>query len=306
MSVTPDADTPPQPHIKMLSVVSSGATDKVNEQRAVQRNTSITASPALEESTSQTGAQATERARAAAIVWPDPPTPPMATVQDPLATPTAAPTEAAPTESVRPPSGVRASAHDAQDTAQAGAPTNSEAEVRASFVSQPVEMSLVAALGLIVAGSLFRIAMIRRRRKIFIDRPESHWMDDRNERELCDEEQHAGSVYHREELIDDFIDRPELHWMDDRNEHELRDRQQPSESVHQRDKKLIDDLQRSLISTVSDYKPRRPFRNDNESQKNPQRRGGDSDVADEISKPEDMFEQLRRDLDGLLRSPKVA
>ena len=94
--------------------------------------------------------------------------------------------------------------------------------------------------------------------------------------------------------------------MDDRNEHELRDRQQPSGSVHQRDKKLIDDLQRSLIPTVSNYKPRRPFRNDNESQENPRRRDGDSDVADEISKPEDMFEQLRRDLDRLLRSPKVA
>jgi hypothetical protein len=74
MSVTPDAGTPPQPHIKMLSVVSSGATDKLNQQSAKQRNTSsITTSPAPEESTSQTGVQTTEPARGAAIVWPDPP-----------------------------------------------------------------------------------------------------------------------------------------------------------------------------------------------------------------------------------------
>src|SRR5262249_55858126 len=93
-SVTPGAGTPPPPHIKMLSVVNSGATDKVVQQRAKQQNsTSITAASAPEESTSQTGVQATELARAAAIVWRDPLTP-MTTAQDPVANPTAAPTEA--------------------------------------------------------------------------------------------------------------------------------------------------------------------------------------------------------------------
>jgi hypothetical protein len=167
-------------------------------------------------------------------------------------------------------------------------------------------MSLVAALGLVVAGFLFRIAMTARRRRIFIVRPESHWLDYRNEHELRDEQQHAGPVHQREELIDDYIDRPEPRCMDDRNEHKLRDRQQPSGSVWQWDKKPIHDLQRSLIPAASDYRPRRPFRNDYGLQEDPQRRDRDSDVVNEISKPEDMLEQLRRDLDRLLRSPKVA
>jgi hypothetical protein len=185
MSVTPDAGTPPQPHIKMLSVVSSGATDKLNQQSAKRQNTtSITAASAPEENTSQTGVQATEPARGAAIVWPDPPTPPIATVQDPITTLTSAPTESAPTESVQPASRVRASAHDAEDTTQAGAPTNSAAEARTSLLSEPVEMSLFAAFGLVVAGFLFRIAMTARRRRIFIVRPESDWLDYRNEHEL--------------------------------------------------------------------------------------------------------------------------
>jgi hypothetical protein len=278
------------PHIKMLTVVSSGTTDKLVQQRAKQRNTtSITAAPAPEESafqTDQSGDQATEPARAAAIVWPDPPTPPVATAQDPIATPIAAPTEATPTGSVQTTLNARASADDAQDTAQAGAPSNSAGGAKASVVSDPVEMFLVAALGLVVAGFLFRIAMTARRRRIFIVRPDSHWLDYRNEHELRDELQHAGSVHQREELIDDYIDRPEPRCMDDRNEHKLRDRQQPSGSVW--------------------HRPRRPFRNDYESQEDPQRRDRDSDVVNEISEPEDMLEQLRRDIDRLLRSPKVA
>jgi hypothetical protein len=306
MSVTPDAGTPPQPHIKMLSVVSSGATDKLNQQSAKRQNTtSITAASAPEENTSQTGVQATEPARGAAIVWPDPPTPPIATVQDPITTLTSAPTESAPTESVQPASRVRASAHDAEDTTQAGAPTNSAAEARASLLSEPVEMSLFAAFGLVVAGFLFRIAMTARRRRIFIVRPESDWLDYRNEHELRDEQQPAGPVHQRKEFINVFIDRPEPGCMDDRNEHKLRDRQQPSgQSGNGRSPSRT--YRDSLIPAASDYSPHRPFQNDYGSQQNPQRRDCDPDVADEISKPEDMFEQLRRDLDRLLRSPKVA
>ena len=309
-SAAPGASTPSVPHIKMLTVVSSGATDKLVQQRATQRNTSsITAAPAPEESafqTDQTGDQANEPARPAAVVWPDPPTPAMATAQDPIATPIAAPTEATPTGSVQTTLNARASADDAQDTAQAGAPTHSAGGAKALVVSEPIEMSLVAAVGLVVAGFLFRIAMTARRRRIFIVRPESHWLDYRNEHELRDEQQHAGPVHQREELIDDYIDRPEPRCMDDRNEHEFRDRRQPSGSVWQWNKKPVHDLQGSLIAAASDYRPRRPFRNDYESQENPQPRDRDSDVANEINKPEDMLEQLRRDLDQLLRSPKVA
>ena len=255
-SVTPGAGTPPPPHIKMLAVVNSGATDKLVQQRGKQQNsTSITAASALEESTSQIGVQATEPPRAA-IGWPDPPTSPMTTAQDPVANPTAAPTEAAPTESVQPASIGNASADDAEPIDQAGASANSAGGAKASAVSEPVEMSLVAALGLMVAGFLFRVAMARRRRII--------------------------------------IDQSQLHWMDDRDEHELRNR------------RLSHDLQPPLVPTAGDYRARRPLQKDYQSQENPQRKDRDSDVVDKISKHDDMFEQLRRDLDRILQSLQVA
>jgi len=247
-------------------VVNGGATDKLVQQRAAQQNTiSNTSASALEESTSQTGAQAAELASAAAIGWPNAPTPAM--TQDPVANPTAAPTEAAPAESVQSSSVVYASADDAEPFAQAGAPANSAGGAKPRAVSEPVEMSLVAALGLMVAGFLFRVAMARRRRII--------------------------------------IDRSELHWMDGRNERELRDRRQRYGSVHQWNE-LNHDLHGPLIPTTRDYICPRTLRKDYESWKNPQRRNGNSDVTDESSKRDDMFEQLRRDLDRLLQSPKMA
>jgi C4-dicarboxylate-specific signal transduction histidine kinase len=249
----------------MLAVVNSGAADRLVQQPAKQQNTtSITAASAPEESTSQTGVQATEPARAAAMVWPDPPTPPMTTAQDPVANPTAAPTEAAPTESGQPTPLINASADDAEPIAQADASANSAGGAKASAVAEPVEMSLVAALALMVAGFLFRVAMARRRRII--------------------------------------IDQSESYWIDDRNEHESRDRQQRSGSVHQ----WNNDLQRPLMPTPGDYRPRYTLRKDYESPENPLCKDRNTNVTDEVNKREDMFEQLRRDLDRLLRSPKVA
>jgi hypothetical protein len=173
-------------------------------------------------------------------------------------------------------------------------------------MSEPVEISLVAALGLLVAGFLFRIAMRiagARRRRIIVDR--SHWVDDPKEHELGDKQLEA--VHQPQELDDDFIDRPDSHRMDDRNDHELRDGEQRSGlgAVH-RGANLIDDLQRTVLLATSDDRPGRLFRNDHELPENLQRRDREPDVADEISKREDTLEQLKRDLDRLLRSPKVA
>jgi hypothetical protein len=232
----------------------------------------------------------------------------MTTAQDPVANPTAAPTEAAPTESGQPTPLINASADDAEPIAQADASANSAGGAKASAVAEPVEMSLVAALGLVIAGFLFRIAMKiagARRRRIIVDRPESYWVDDPNEHELRDEQQYAESVHQREELIDEFIDRPESDWMDDRNEHELRDGEQRSGLVHQ-GAKLIDELQGSVTLTPDDDTADRLFRNDYELQEKPQRRDREPNIADEIGKREDRLEQLKRDLDRLLRSPKVA
>lgn len=159
-------------------------------------------------------------------------------------------------------------------------------------------MSLVAALALVVAGFLFRIALkiaSARRRRIIVDRRASHWLDDPNEHELPDEQQYAQPVHQREELIDEFIARSESNWMDNRNEYELRDGEQRSELVHER-AKLVDELQGSLVTVASDDTHRRLFRNDDR----------DPIVADEIRKREDTLEQLKRDLNRLLGSPKVA
>jgi len=60
------------------------------------------------------------------------------------------------------------------------------------------------------------------------------------------------------------------------------------------------------VPTAGDYRPRRPVQKDYQSQENPQRKDRGSDVLDKISKRDDMFEQLRRDLDRILQSPKVA
>jgi hypothetical protein len=191
-------------------------------------------------------------------------------------------------------------ADDARHNAQDSASTNSAGGAKASVV---IEMSLVAALGLTLAGFMFRIAMTARRRRIIIDRPASHWMSDRIDHEL--REQRSGSAHQRDDLSDYFVDRPESDRVDRRNQREFRHHQQHSGSVHQWDK-FRDDLQPSLIPAASDYRPHRPCRNDYESQENPQRSDRDAHFADPVSKREDMLEQLRRDLDRLLRSPKVA
>jgi len=92
--------------------------------------------------------------------------------------------------------------------------------------------------------------------------------------------------------------------MVDRNEHELRDGEQRAESVHQ-EAKLIDDFRGSVVLTASDDTRHRLFRNDHWLQETPQRRDREPNVADEIGKREDRLEQLKRDLDRLLRSPKL-
>jgi hypothetical protein len=228
---------------------------------------------------------------------------------DPIPTPVAAPPEAPPTESIQATSDARP-ADAAAATAHADASTDSPGALNVSIMSEPVEMSLVAALGLVIAGFLFRIAMKiagARRRRIIVDRSESDWLDDPNGHELCDERQHAESVHQWEELIDEFIAQPDAGRMDDRNEHELRDGdgEQRSGLVRQ-GAKLIDDLQGSVTLTPDDDTADRLFRNDYELQEKPQRRDREPSIADKIGKREDRLEQLKRDLDRLLRSPKVA
>jgi hypothetical protein len=297
MPLTPDAGASPQPHIKMLTVVSSGATNKLDQQTARQ-NTWLTAGPGSEEGTSQTNDVASEPARAAATVAADLAVPPMQMAQDPSATPDAVPTDVPVTKSIRQPtSDARATPGEGSTTAQAGASPKNE--------SEPLEMFLVASAALLTAGFLFQIAVkiaSARRRKIIVDQRESHWMDDPDKHELRNEQQRVGSVHQKDELVEDFVDHPEPHWTDERNE-QKRDGGQLSGLVRRRDRSL-DQFQGSVITT-SDNTSRRPIRN--EWQQGQHHKDRDvSDIADEIGTREDTLEQLRRDLDRLLRSPKVA
>jgi hypothetical protein len=64
--------------------------------------------------------------------------------------------------------------------------------------------------------------------------------------------------------------------------------------------KLVDDLQSSLVMP-SDYRSRPPLQNEN-SWSHDERRND----SDEIKEREEALKQLKRDLDRLLQSPKVA
>ena len=165
MPVTPSTPEPPPPHIKMLRVISNGATDTLVQHDAKQQQNTpaMTAAPVPEQSPSPTSDQAHEPARAA-IIWPDPSksivattpeattatsleattaTAPEATTPDHGETPTAARTEASTESNQRPTSGAQ-SADAAEPTAQANASTNSPAAANVSVMSEPVEMSLLS------------------------------------------------------------------------------------------------------------------------------------------------------------------
>jgi hypothetical protein len=69
--------------------------------------------------------------------------------------------------------------------------------------------------------------------------------------------------------------------------------------------KLVDDLQSSLVMT-SNYRFRPPLQDENSWPDNERRNDGASQSSDEIREREEALKQLKRDLDRLLQSPKVA
>ncbi len=305
MSISPSDSPPPWPHIKTLSVkpqpAPSATADEPAQQNPQQANTasSIPATPALQASPwSQISVQPSEPTPAAGSApqassmseisaqTPEPtpgagfsapqtspmsqigaqadPDPPVAAVKAPE--PSAVPSDSQ-TESVQPAANADVP-DDAESTTQ-GHVSTAETAGTMGFLTPttPVEMFPVLAVGLVVAGFLFRVAIniaaAHRRRRIMFDRSEPDGIDDRIERELRDE-------------------------------------------VREWDE-LIHELPRQPIAAVSDYSSSRPFGTDDEWPDN----AGDSDqrdshITDTIRKREHMLEQLKRDLDRLMRAPKVA
>jgi len=128
-----------------------------------------------------------------------------------------------------------------------------------------------------------KISMRGRRR---ID--ESEWSDDQQQHE-------SGSID------------PKLGPIDDRHQNKGRDNQRQHDNVSQPDE-FLHDLQSSLIAAASEYRPRpSPLpAGDGWSNDGRGKDDGPSEISDEIREHEDVLERLRRDLDRLLQSPKVA
>ena len=144
--------------------------------------------------------------------------------------------------------------------------------------------------------SVSRIASkinMRGHRQIDDDCRDSEWSDDQPpHRRSDDQQQHESGS----------IDSPEPDWVDDRHRLEGRNNQQQHGSAGETDE-LLDDLQRTLFAAASGYRPRPPLQADDEWSNE---RGKDGAIGDEIREREEALERLRRDLDRLLQSPKVA
>jgi hypothetical protein len=99
---------------------------------------------------------------------------------------------------------------------------------------------------------------------------------------------------------------PEPDSIDDRHQNEGRNDQRQHRSVSGADE-LLHDLQSSLIAAASEYRtPPSPLQADDGWSNDGRGKDRPSPIGDEIREREEVLERLRRDLDRLLQSPKVA
>ena len=99
---------------------------------------------------------------------------------------------------------------------------------------------------------------------------------------------------------------PSLTRIHDRRQPEGRNDQPQHGSVTEPDE-LLHDLQSSLIAAASEYRPPpSPLQADDGWSNDGRGKDGPSPIGNEIREREDVLERLRRDLDRLLQSPKVA
>jgi hypothetical protein len=121
-------------------------------------------------------------------------------------------------------------------------------------------------------------------RRIDVDHRESKWTDD---------QQHESRS----------IDPPEPDSIEDRQQDEGRNDQRRHGSVSEVDE-LLHDLQSSLMAAASEHCPRpSPLQADDGWSRG---KDGPPQISHEIRETEEVLERLRRDLDRLLQSPKVA
>jgi hypothetical protein len=222
-------------------------------------------------------------------------------------------------ESGQPLTDIRAS-DSAQTTAQDSVPVT-QAEVANSPTSRPLAMFAVGALGLLVAGLLLRIVMkISSGHHQRVDRRGFDWIENRGRDEPDDDQ-----FVHQPDGLSDYLQRPAM-WTSpgsgrSRTGQTRRDNVRDGDAasditdkigMHQhrrtnidpRDSdwigKLVDDMQSSLVPNHRSG----PRLQEDDSWPNDE--GRNDCQSDEIRQREEALKQLKRDLDRLLQSPKVA
>jgi hypothetical protein len=128
---------------------------------------------------------------------------------------------------------------------------------------------------------------MRKQRRIDVDPRQSEWSEAQRQ--------------HKTVSVD-----PEPDSIDDRHQDEGRSDQRQHGSVSEADE-LLHDLQNSLMAAASEYRPPPlPLEADDGWSNDGRGKDGPSQIGDEIREREEVLERLRRDLDRLLQSPKVA
>jgi hypothetical protein len=345
MSITPaDGTPPPSPHIEMLAVKPQRAVPSVTarqplEQSAQQPQVSTTSSiletagPAIsapQEKLSQNNA-------AAAPVWPDPPTAAFAPQQAP-----AVPTDAeATSETAGGASQVNPSITNAGIVASLTSipiaifPVVALGLVVVGFCFRVVTRIALAGRQRIVVdldhsnwtderpehelrdeqfvtdylqSPLVPTQTSRPLRSRRIDDP---WPDGARAddpaigtRDWIETESHYGWSDDQQPRDAVSVDPGEFNPIEQQGQPSWQD-QQRYNSVKERDE-LIDDLHNSQLAATSDYCPDSPLPSNGGWSHSGQRKHDAAPMSEQIREREEVLETLRRDLDRLLRSPKVA
>lgn len=175
-------DAAPLVQAKPRVATTSSAATREPVRHNSQEQSAAPSAPATPTPNTSVWTEPDARAPAAApttrIIWPDPPMLAPVKVQKANSVPSSARRDADPAAL-----DLRASP-DSEDAARAGTPAIGAAKITAASGGTFVQTSLVVALGLIVGGLLYRLVMkisAARGQRIYIDRSESDWVDDRRE-----------------------------------------------------------------------------------------------------------------------------
>jgi len=341
-----DSTAPPVPSLKPQRAPLRGTITDQPVQQGAQKGSpasSIAEAPAAQPSqSSQTSDQGAAPAPVARPVWPDPPASTVKTEQ-PAAPPSEArPESNQPTVDARASDGAESTAQGNASFANAGMMASLTSTPISIFPVAALGLVVAGFLLRVVirnsVGRRRRIAVDRQDFDWSDDRPQHELPDDqfvqqrdgltdylrrssipvatdfgagrpsRVKNERPDNPRRRG---HAPRLTDKIskrehqrlgVDPREADGIGDRHRQEWRDDQKQDRSLGAGDE-LLDDLQSALVA-ASDHRPRPPLQADDGWSNDG--RGKDAACSDEITEREMVLERLRRDLDRMLQSPKLA